>query len=150
MNYVLFPVEYERMKKVLLIIVSLVCVSGLFGQREKFNTMIGRWDIVGEQDAGASLEIIDSATIVLTYMGEKRKISHYTIDFSRSPYWFDFSAEDSASTVQVKSLIQIVGAGIIKWQLFIDEERSPYFTAEKGETYYLKKSRPNTAIAASH
>lgn len=136
------------MKKMMILTASLLCSTLLFSQSGKLSIITGKWDIVGEQ-GGATLEIVDSSNITLTYMGEQRKISNYTIDFSKSPYWFDFSAADSASTIEVKSLIQVVGTDLLKWQLFIDEERSPYFTASKGEVFYLKKARPGATVTAS-
>jgi hypothetical protein len=119
----------------------LFSVAG-FSQPKKLKDMIGRWEIAGEQ--GAILEIVDSATISLTYQGETRQITNVKTDFTKSPYWFDFSTKDSSSVVHVKSLVEIIGDNMLKWQLFIDEDRAPYFTASKGEILYLKK----TAAAA--
>ena len=62
-----------------------------FNQQKQLKDLIGRWEIVGEQNDSASLEVIDSSTIILNYMGEKKKIIDYKIDFQRSPIWFDFS-----------------------------------------------------------
>lgn len=120
-------------------------VSYGYGQARKFQDIAGRWDIAGEQNKGATLEIIDSANITLTYMGETKRISNVKIDFTKNPCWFDFSASDSASVMEVKSLIEVVGNGILKWQLFIDEDRVPHFTNSKGELLYLRKSRPATS-----
>ena len=107
--------------------------------------MIGKWEIAGEQNAGASLEIIDSSTMFLTYMGDTRRISNIKMDFSKSPAWIDFTARDTTSSLQhIKGLVEI-GDNVMKWQLFIDEERTPYFTSKKGEILYFKKS---TAAAA--
>lgn len=115
-----------------------------FAQQKQLKDLIGRWDIVGEQADSASLEVIDSATIILCYMGEKKKILDYKIDFQRSPIWFDFSAGDSSSTFFVKSLLEIMNDNMIKWQLFLDEDRSDHFSSTKGELYYLRKARPVT------
>ena len=118
-----------------------------FGQQKKLKDLIGRWEIVGEQNDSASLEVIDSATIILNYMGEKKKIVDYKIDFQRSPIWFDFSTSDSSSVVLVKSLLEIMNDNMIKWQLFVDEDRTDHFSSTKGELYYLRKAKP-AAITA--
>lgn len=118
-----------------------------FNQQKQFKELIGRWEIVGEKDDSASLDIIDSSTIILSYMGEKKKIIQYKIDFQRSPIWFDFSAGDSSSTVEVKSLLEIMSDSMIKWQLFVDEERTDHFSSSKGELYYLKKAKPALSSA---
>jgi len=133
------------MKKLVLAAACILFSIAGFTQVKKFGDMVGRWEIAGEQNA--LLEIVDSATITLTYMGETRQITNLKMDFSKSPYWFDFTTKDSASVIQVKSLVEIFGDNMLKWQLFIDEERSPYFTASKGEILYLKKR--STAVTAT-
>ena len=137
------------MKNFLLIAISCLLVFSANSQVKKFKDIIGLWDIAGEQNAGASLQIIDSATIVLTYMGEKKSIIDYKIDFTKSPIWFDFSTKDSTSTLRVKSLLQIIGDDMIKWQLFIEEDRPNHFSSAKGELFYLKKSNAGTTAAVS-
>jgi hypothetical protein len=118
-----------------------------FNQQKQLKDLIGRWEIVGEQSDSASLEIIDSSTIILNYMGERKKIIEYKIDFQRSPIWFDFSTGDSSSTVMVKSLLEVMNDNMIKWQLFVDEDRTEHFSSTKGELYYLRKTKP-AAITA--
>ena len=113
-----------------------------FNQQKQLKDLVGRWEIIGEQSDSASLEIIDSSTIILNYMGEKKKIIEYKIDFQRSPIWFDFSTGDSSSTVMVKSLLEVMNDSMIKWQLFVDEDRTEHFSSTKGELYYLRKARP--------
>ena len=113
-----------------------------FNQQKQLKDLIGRWEIVGEQSDSASLEIIDSSTIILNYMGERKKIIEYKIDFQRSPIWFDFSTGDSSSTVMVKSLLEVMNDSMIKWQLFVDEDRTDHFSSTKGELYYLRKTKP--------
>ena len=136
------------MKRVIVISGILVfLVTTGFGQQKKLNDLIGRWEIVGEQTDSASLEVIDSSTIILNYMGEKRKIIDYKIDFQKSPIWFDFSTGDSSSTVSVKSLLEIMNDSMIKWQLFVDEDRTDHFSSSKGELYYLRKTKPVTSNA---
>jgi hypothetical protein len=115
-----------------------------FSQQKKLKDLIGRWEIVGEQNMQASLDVIDSSTIVLIYMGETKKIVDYKFDFAKSPIWFDFSTEDSASVVTVKSLLEIVNDNMIKWQLFVDETRPDYFSSTKGDLFYLRKIKLNS------
>ena len=118
-----------------------------FNQQKQLKDLIGRWEIVGEQSDSASLEIIDSSTIILNYMGERKKIIEYKIDFQRSPIWFDFSTGDSSSTVMVKSLLEVMNDSMIKWQLFVDEDRTDHFSSTKGELYYLRKAKPAVITA---
>ena len=136
------------MKRVIVIAGILVfLVTTGFGQQKKLKDLIGRWEIVGEQNDSASLEVIDSSTIILSYMGETKKIIDYKIDFQRSPIWFDFSTGDSSSTVFVKSLLEIMNDNMIKWQLFVDEDRTDHFSSTRGELYYLRKAKPVVSTA---
>lgn len=141
------------MKRIILatLIVTFFGITG-FGQQKKLQDLIGRWEIVGEQNTGACLEVIDSSTMVLIYNGEKRKIMDYKIDFSKSPIWFDFSTGDSSSIVTVKSLLEIVNDTTIKWQLFMEEDRTAHFSSSKGELFYLRKAAAgtNTVVVPSN
>ena len=136
------------MKRVIVIAGILVFLGTTgFGQQKKLKDLIGLWEIVGEQNDSASLEVIDSSTIILKCMGEKKKIIDYKIDFQKSPIWFDFSTGDSSTVVLVKSLLEIMNDNMIKWQLFVDEDRTDHFSSTKGELYYLRKAKPVTSNA---
>lgn len=139
------------MKTILRIIIIgglfLLSVSG-FAQNSKLKDIAGKWEVVGDPGANAALTIIDSATLEFSYMGEKKTVSNYSIDYSKSPYWLDFNCSDSSSKFQVKSILQKVGDDVLKWQLFIDEDRSPFFTTSKGEVFYLKRSSQGAVSTA--
>ena len=140
------------MKKLLIVLAAALLVSaGSFSQTKKFQNMVGSWEIVGEQDSGGGLEVIDSTTIVIRFMGEEKKLIQYKIDFSKSPYWFDFTAKDTTSVSNFKSLLEFVNDDMLKWQVFVDEERTDHFTSRTGELFYLKRTGPKPAsvIAAN-
>lgn len=135
------------MKKVFLMLIILFAGRQAFNQQKQFKDLVGRWEIVGEKDDSASLEVIDSSTIILSYMGEKKKIIDYKIDFQRSPIWFDFSTVDSASSiVSVKSILEMLNDNMLKWQLFLDEDRTDHFSSTRGELFYLRKAKPAGSI----
>ena len=135
------------MKKIFVMLIILFVEVQAFGQQKQFKDLVGRWEIVGEQEDSASLEVIDSSTIILSFMGEKKRIIDYKIDFQRSPIWFDFSTSgDSSSVVLVKSILEIMNDNMIKWQLFVDEDRTDHFSSTKGELYYLRKAKPASSI----
>jgi hypothetical protein len=136
------------MKKIISTALFLLWTSmSISAQSLRFSDLVGTWEIVGEK--GAGLQVLDSNTIILTYMGEKKKLINYSLDVSKSPCWFDFTATDSASVVQVKSLLKKEGDSIMKWQLFIEEERTPHFSSGKGEIFYLRKLKQSSIAAAS-
>ena len=135
-------------KSLFFIIFSFATIAG-FAQAKKFQDLVGKWEITGE-NAGASLEVIDSANLFITYMGEKKKILDYKIDFSQTPHWLDFTIQDTSGVIGVKSLFEIMNDSVIKWQLFLAEERTSHFTAKNGELYYLKKARKETPVLSSN
>jgi len=136
------------MKKfVILVFLLMFFCLGSFGQPKKFQNMIGLWEIVGEQDSGGGLQIKDSSTILIRFMGEEKTILRYNIDFSKSPYWFDFSCNDTASVSNFKSLIEFVGDDTLKWQIFTEGERADHFSSRTGELFYLKRVRPKSNTA---
>lgn len=132
------------MKKIYFLVLSvLIYTAGANAQVKKFQDLVGRWDIVGEEMPGACLEVQDSSNIYLTYGGVKKKVSDFTIDYSKTPCWFDFtvaSATDPNVQLHVKSIVQVFGESAMKWQIFLEEDRSPYFTASRGELMYLKRA----------
>ena len=138
------------MKKIYAVVGFFILHSlNVSAQVKRVQDIAGRWELTGEENAGATLDIIDSSTIILTYQGDTRKITNIKMDFSKSPSWFDFTTKDTSSLVNIKSLIEIVGENMMKWQLFIDEERTPYFSAKKGEVLYLRRTKPTTATASN-
>ena len=144
------------MKKIvtLIILIATISINGQ-GQakQKKLSDLVGVWEFTGEQNAGAYLEIIDSTNIILSYNGEKKKILDYKIDFQKSPIWFDFSTSDTSSIVNIKSLLEITSDSMLKWQLFVDEDRTPFFSSTKGELVYLRKAKQSittTAVASNH
>ena len=140
------------MKKILVAAVVMVLVNfNGFGQAKKFQKMVGSWEIVGGQDVNGGLEVIDSTTILIRFMGEEKKLIEYKIDFSKSPYWFDFTAIDTTAVSNFKSLLEFVNDDMLKWQVFVDEERADHFTSSRGELFYLKRAapKPGAVIAAN-
>ena len=139
------------MKKNIVMMIMSVCIALNGFSQKNFKDLVGRWEIIDQQGTNATLEIIDSSAILLTYNGEKKKIIDYKIDFTKSPIWFDFSTSDTSSVVAVKSILEILSDNMIKWQLFVDEDRTPYFSSTKGEMFYLRKAKPviNTGVESN-
>ena len=108
--------------------------------------LIGSWEIIGARSEGGGLEILDSNSIVMTFEGQKKPITSCTFDFSKSPIWFDFSVKEDGDTMVVKSIIEVISEDLVKWQVFMDEERTEHFTASKGEMFYLKRNKIKTVV----
>ena len=124
-------------------IILLSAVTG-FSQSKTLQDLIGRWEVLGDSAFGSGLVVADSSNIILTYNGEKKKVLTYSLDFSKSPIWFDFTVEEADSIIKVKSILELIDHTNLKWQLFLNEERSERFSPVKGEFFYLKKSQTST------
>ena len=139
------------MKKIV-IWIAIIGLFGInsFGQATKFRNMIGSWQIISDDEPGGRLDIIDSSTIVIKFMGEEKKLSGCKIDFTRTPYWFDFAAADTTTLFSnFKSLLEFVNDDTMRWQVFIDEERADHFTSQGGELFYLKRIQTKPGAVAS-
>lgn len=137
------------MKKLLTVLVLSFIVQKGFSQQKNLKDLLGVWEVFGVRENNATLQVIDSSTIILTYNDERKKIKDYKIDFSRSPIWFDFTTEADSSIIAVKSLVEIINKNLIKWQLFVDDARTPYFSSSKGELFYLRKKSTEEATSAT-
>lgn len=136
------------MKKIYAALLLIILFSNTGrGQTKKIQDLVGRWEVVNAGESGSGLVIIDSATLRLTYKGEEKDILTYSINFFKSPCWFDFSIRDSASIVNVKSLLEVVNDSLLKWQLFVGEDRTDHFSTGKGELFYLRKIVPTSAVS---
>lgn len=139
------------MKKILIVLGVFFIAINAIGQKKQLKDLVGRWEVASDQKNAACLEVIDSANIMLSYNGEKIKLTDYKIDFEKTPIWFDFSTGTGDSALLVKSLIEVVNDTIIKWQLFVDEERTPHFSSTKGELFFLRRSKDSavTSVVAN-
>lgn len=132
--------------KQIAVILGMFLSLNSFSQGKYLGKLVGRWEMIGPKSGGGILEIIDSNTIVMSYNGDKKVISSVSFDFSKTPIWFDFRVRDSSSTIEVKTIMEMISDDLIKWQIFMDEERALHFTASKGELFYLKRSQIKTVV----
>lgn len=143
------------MKTILLAALILTSIHS-FSQSHSSNpvsgieAITGRWDIVGTKNEGW-LEIINDQEIIVSYGGEKRTITGFKLDFSKNPIWFDFTVKGNGTEVmRINSIMEVISEDLIKWQVFVDEERSAHFTSERGELFYLKRVKMKTVVTFAH
>lgn len=139
------------MKKLLIGLATMMTLhSNLQGQGRNFQNFIGNWEFVADGSEKGGLQIVDSSTIFIRFMGEEKKLIQYKIDFSKSPYWFDFSAKDTSSVSNFKSIIEFVNDDMLKWQVFVDEDRPDHFTSGSDDVFYLRRvQKPSSAVAVA-
>ena len=135
------------MNRPILTLFLLLSFLSTRAQQPSIMDLRGCWDILDKQIPGAKLEIVDSSTIYLSLGEDRKKIISYTIDLSRTPAWFDFTIENSGKNIEVKSILQFFGESVMKWQLFINEDRATHFSAGRGGWMFLKRYREDPVVA---
>lgn len=92
------------MKKISMGLFVVLINLSASAQAVSIKNLIGHWEAAD----GAGLEIIDSSRIFVIYTNQRKPILTYNADFSKSPYWFDFTVKDSAQELsRLKSLLQL-------------------------------------------
>ena len=130
------------MKKFFSVLVLYIFISvGAVAQSRNIQQLMGRWEAVDTENSSGGLEVIDSAKIYLVYGSEKKAITSFKFDFSKSPATFDFTIKDSAETTSLKSLIQFVNDDLIQWQVFESDIRPAHFTQSGGQMVYLRRKK---------
>ncbi len=130
------------MKKFSIVIVLFfILTSSLRAQQNAFEKLLGKWEGFEKINEGGGIEFLDSANIMLTYMGEKKKIIDYRIDITKTPVWFDFTVQADNEKMQLKSLISFINDDLIKWQVFTEGTRPAHFTTDGGDVLYLRRKK---------
>ena len=114
-------------------------LSAALAQSRSIQHLIGKWEAVDSENSSGGMEVIDSNKINLVYGQEKKAISSFKIDFSKSPAPFDFTIKDSTETKNLKSLLQFVNDDLIQWQVFESDIRPAHFTQSGGQMVYLRR-----------
>ena len=133
--------KYVTMKQHLIAACLLLTSTIAIGQNRSIESLKGVWQVVSENHESAGLEVVDSTRIYLVYADDKKAITSYKADFTKTPAWFDFTVKDSTQEVHFKSLLQFVNDDLVQWQVFEGEIRPVLFASDRGDLLYLKRRR---------
>lgn len=126
----------------IIIVLFALLQTFVFAQSASFEKLIGKWEAVDADSKSGRLEVYDSSTIYLAYGMDKKPITSFKADFSKSPVWFDFVVSDSADDIALKSILLFINDNLLQWQVFQeDAKRSTHFTEDKGEIIYLRRKK---------
>ena len=122
------------MKKVGIVIAFLLgTCSSMMAQQRVWKDLRGRW----EASDGSGIEIVDSTRIFLFYKDEKKTVSNFTTDLSKTPGWFDFTVKDSSEEHRVQSLMHFISDDLVQWQIF-EGQRPTNFDPSR-EVIFLRR-----------
>ncbi|MBA2330149.1 MAG: hypothetical protein H0V91_11080 [Flavisolibacter sp.] len=127
------------------IFILMLCAflqSSVLAQSASFQKLIGKWEVVDADNKTGRLEVLDSSKIFLAYGQEKKPITSFNADFSKSPVWFDFTVDDGSDNITIKSILLFINDNLVQWQVFQgDAVRPAHFTEDKGEIIYLRRKK---------
>ena len=98
----------------------MIVLGGLpsFAQTHSMRDLIGTWEVVDSDNSRGLLEVADSNTIYLSFQGQRKQITSYKADFSKSPGSFAFTIKDSSGTVNMNSRLLFVNNDLAEWRIF--------------------------------
>ena len=129
------------MKRVVLILVLMIFYGSAFAQSRSFAHLIGKWEAVDSENASGGLEVLDSSRLYLVYGTQKKPITGYRLDLSKSPGTFDFTVKDSMGNLSLKSLLQFINDDLIQWQVFDDAAMPAGFSPRPADVVYLRRKK---------
>ncbi len=119
------------------LLACFVFSNSSFGQNLSWKDLTGRW----EGADGGGIEVVDSSKVYLIYGSQRKQLSSYKVDFSKTPAWFDFTVTDSSQTMNMRSLLLMVNNDLLKWQVFEDDNRPVHFSSDNGDLLYLRRKK---------
>lgn len=127
------------------IFILMLCAflqTSVLAQSAGFQKLIGKWEAVDADNKTGRLEVLDSSKIFLAYGQEKKPITSFNADFSKSPVWFDFTVSSDSDNIKIKSILLFINDNLVQWQVFgSDAVRPAHFTEDKGEIIYLRRKK---------
>ena len=136
------------MKKIMVLCAAIILTLNLsYSQSRNLQNLMGMWECKDQQNEQGGFEFLDSSNIFITYMGEKKEVVNYKIDFSKTPYWFSLSIKDNDQIVNIKSFLYFMDDNNVKWEIFLADASGNNMMDNSSEVVMLR--RKNIATTAS-
>ena len=119
-----------------LVVVAFVSISQSSSAQHTISDLAGRWE--SSDGTVGSLEFLDGGKVQASMNGLQIPPTPYTIDFGRSPIWFDVAVAPSKS---VKGLIEFIDEDTIKYQIFLSGNVSYDFTTSDADPVIVLKRK---------
>ena len=119
-----------------LIIIALVFIAQTTFAQRSISDLSGRWEST-DGNTG-SIEFLDGGKVQGNINGLQVPPTTYTIDFGRSPIWFNVII-NSANTVY--GLLEFIDDDTVKYQLFLGGHFSYDFTTSDADPILILKKK---------
>ena len=134
------------MKQILIICTTFLFLSiPSFSQNRNIENLMGSWECIDQKDDRGSFDFIDSSKVYFTYMGEKKQVVNYKVDFSKTPYWFSLTLKDENETIEIKSFLYFIDDNNIKWEVVLVDEGGKNLNDNSTEVVMLRRKSMATA-----
>ena len=134
------------MKRILILCTCVFILSNFsFAQNRNIENLIGSWECIDQKNDRGSFDFIDSSKVYFTYMGEKKQVVSYKVDFSKTPYWFSLTLKDENETIDIKSFLYFIDDNNIKWEVVLIDENGKNLTDNSSEVVMLHRKSMATA-----
>ena len=134
------------MKQVLILCISFLTITGFsFAQNRNIENLMGSWECTDQKNDHGSFEFLDSSKVYFTYMGEKKQVVNYKVDFSKTPYWFSLTLKDEKETIEIKSFLYFIDDNNIKWEVVLVDEDGKSLSDNSSEVVMLHRKSMATA-----
>ena len=134
------------MKKILVLCAAIILTFNLtYSQHKNIQTLVGMWECTDQQNDQGALEFLDSSKVFISYMGEKKQVLDYKIDFSKTPYWFSLSIKDNEQIINIKSFLYFMDDNNIKWEILLAEASGNNMMDNSSEVIMLRRKSTSTA-----
>ena len=118
------------------LILTLVTSNQWASAQHTIGDLAGRWE-TGDGGSG-TVEFLDGSKVSVSINGMQVPTASYTIDFNKSPIWFDVFVAQGKT---VKGLLEFEDDDTIKWQIFLSGDRGYDFSDSEGNPILVFKRK---------
>ena len=119
-----------------IIIIVFVITSHVSFAQHTVSDLAGRWE--STDGTIGNVEFMDGSKVVVAINGMQIPAASYSVDFSRSPIWFDVFV---ATNKTVKGILEFMDDDTIKWQVFVNGDRNYDFMDAAGSPILILKRK---------
>ena len=119
-----------------LVVVTFVFISESTSAQRSISDLAGRWE--SSDGTVGTLEFLDGGKVQASMSGLRIPPTPYTIDFGRTPIWFDVTIAPSKT---VKGLLEFIDDDTVKYQVFLSGNFSYDFTTSDADPVIVLKRK---------
>ena len=125
-----------RRLTLLIILFAFACAPCISNAQKTISDLASKWESTDGTTMG-SIEFLEGSQVKAVVNGMQIPPTSYTIDFARSPFWFDVTVAGKV----VKGLLDFLDDDTVKYQVFLSGNRSYDFTESENDPIMVMKRK---------